>query len=57
MIGSIEVTEEQKAKFVQALKGFSPLMDVIPEIAGEFKLENKLNTVSIKRGLLNVCVW
>ena len=48
MIGSMEVTEEQKAKFSQALKGFSPLKDAVVEIAGEFQLENKLNRVSIE---------
>ena len=48
MIGSMDLTEDQRAKFNHALKGFSPLMDVVTEIAGEFKLENKLNNVSIE---------
>lgn len=47
MISSMELTDEQKLKFSQALKGFCPLKDVVAEIAVEFKLENKLNLVFI----------
>lgn len=47
MIGSMDVTEEQKARFTQALRGFAPVMETLVDIAGEFKLEDKLNRVTI----------
>lgn len=47
MISSMELTDEQKLKFNQALKGFYPVKDAVAEIAVEFKLENKLNLVFI----------
>ncbi|XKL59635.1 hypothetical protein PGB90_000651 [Kerria lacca] len=43
MIGRMELNEEQKLKFNQALRGFCSLTDITAEIAAEFKLENKLN--------------
>lgn len=49
MINSVELSDEQKLKFSQALHGFYPLTDVLGEVAAEFKLENKLNLVSIRQ--------
>lgn len=46
MIGRMELNEEQKLKFNQALRGFCSLTDITAEIAAEFKLENKLNLVN-----------
>lgn len=47
MISSVELSDEQKLKFNQAIHGFYPLTDVVGEVAAEFKLENKLNLVSL----------
>lgn len=48
MISCVELSDEQKLKFSQALHGFYPLTDVLGEVAAEFKLENKLNLVSLR---------
>ncbi len=45
LIAGIELNDDQKYKFTQALRGFYPLQETIKEIAAEFKLENKLNLV------------
>lgn len=48
MISSMELTDEQKLKFDQALRGFYSIKDATTEIAAEFKLEDKLNLVHVK---------